>query len=159
MIKSKSLFKKFRPMLALFMSVGFIYLSTGFSSCNFNTKEEPVEIWDSLTVTASAYNSLGYQTGPGDPNVTAWGDTIEPGMKIIAVSRDLIDRGLDHNTPVKIEGFEGIFLVKDKMHYRWKNKIDIYMGEDVQKARKWGRKKVKIAYQIIPADTLKEITN
>ncbi|MCM4158946.1 hypothetical protein FHG64_01625 [Antarcticibacterium flavum] len=110
-------------------------------------------MWDSLTVTASAYNSLGYQTG-GNPRVTAWGDTIEPGMKVIAVSRDLIEKGLDHNTPVKIEGFEGVFLVKDKMHYRWKNKIDIYMGEDVKRARKWGRKKVNIAYQIIPADTL-----
>lgn len=141
-------------MLQLMMATGVIYLSAGFSGCNFNTSEEPVEIWDSLTVTASAYNSLGYQTGPGDPNVTAWGDTIEPGMKVIAVSRDLIKRGLNHNTPVKIEGFDGVFLVKDKMHYRWKNKIDIYMGEDVQKARKWGRKKVKIAYQIIPTDTV-----
>jgi 3D (Asp-Asp-Asp) domain-containing protein len=149
------IFTRIKPFLQGLLVTGFLYLSAGFSGCDFNrTKEEPVEIWDSLTVTASAYNSLGYQTGPGDPSVTAWGDTIEPGMKVIAVSRDLIEKGLDHNTRVKIEGFEGEFLVKDKMHYRWKNKIDIYMGEDVQKARKWGRKKVKITYQIIPADTL-----
>lgn len=149
------MYKKLKPLLQVLMAAGSLYMVTGFSGCNFNkTTEEPVEIWDSLTVTASAYNSMGYQTGPGNPNIAAWGDTIQPGMKIIAVSRDLIERGLDHNTQVKIEGFEGVFLVKDKMHYRWKNKIDIYMGEDVQKARKWGRKKVKIAYQIIQPDSL-----
>ena len=124
----------------------FLYMLTGFSACNFETKKTPEQqvVWDSLYVTASAYNSLSWQTGQGNPALTAWGDTLKPGMKAIAVSRDLIDRGLDHNTTVKIEGFEGVFLVKDKMHYRWKNKIDIYMDEDVEKAREWGRRDVKI---------------
>ncbi|QED39059.1 hypothetical protein FK178_03875 [Antarcticibacterium arcticum] len=108
------------------------------------------EIWDSLMVTASAFNSTSAQTGTANPRLTAWGDTIIPGMNVIAVSRDLIKRGLKHNTSVKIEGLEGVFIVKDKMHYRWNNKIDIYMGEDVQKAREWGRKKVKIYYQVLP---------
>lgn len=130
-----------------------VIFMAGISGCDFiGGEKEPKGIWDSLTVTASAYNSLRYQTGPGNPNVTAWGDSIAPGMKIIAVSRDLIRKGLDHNTPVKIEGFEGIYVVKDKMHYRWKNKIDIYMGEDVQRAKKWGRKKVNIQYLVPPED-------
>lgn len=56
--------------------------------------------------------------------------------------------GLKHNTPVKIDGLEGIYLVKDKMHSRWKNKIDIYMGIDVKAAKQWGRKEVCIDYAI-----------
>ena len=104
--------------------------------------------WHSHTVTVTAYNSLAYQTS-ADPNITAWGDSLVPGMKCIAVSRDLISRGLKHNTPVKIEGFEGVFLVKDKMNRRWKNRIDIYMDNDVKKAKKWGKRKLTISYGIL----------
>jgi len=125
----------------------------GFSSCNFNNNsDESNTVWDTLEVTASAYNSLSWQTGAGGANITAWGDTLKPGLRAIAVSRDLIKKGLDHNTRVKIEGFDSVFLVKDKMHYRWKNKIDIYMDEDVKKARKFGRKKLKI-YVEVPQDS------
>lgn len=127
--------------------ISAIYASVGFSGCDFSP-EKPVEVWDTLRVTASAYNSLKYQT-QGNPNIGAWGDTIVPGMKVIAVSRDLIRKGLDYNTRVKIKGFEGEYIVKDRMHNRWKNKIDIYMGEDVKRARKWGRKKVEIYYPVI----------
>lgn len=128
------------------MIVAVIFASAGFSGCDFS-QEKPVEVWDTLVVNASAYNSLKYQT-EGNPNIGAWGDTIKPGMKAIAVSRDLISKGLGHNTRVRIKGFEGEYLVKDKMHYRWKNKIDIYMGEDVNRARKWGRKKIEIYYPV-----------
>lgn len=125
-----------------------------FSACNFNNKNsESPTVWDTLEVSASAYNSVSWQTGAGGANITAWGDTLKPGLNAIAVSRDLIKRGLDHNTRVKIEGFDSVFLVKDKMHYRWKNKIDIYMGEDVKKARKFGRKKLKIYYEV-PRDSI-----
>ena len=103
--------------------------------------------WSSMEVTATAYNSVSWQT-QGDPRITAWGDTLEPGMKAIAVSRDLLGLGLTHNTPVTIEGLKGTYLVKDKMHRRWRNKIDIYMGKDVKAAREWGRKKVRITYGI-----------
>ncbi|MBT8291366.1 MAG: 3D domain-containing protein [Muriicola sp.] len=104
--------------------------------------------WNSMEVTATAYNSLASQTN-ALANVAAWGDTLSPGMKCIAVSRDLLKKGLTYNTPVKIEGFEGVYLVKDKMNKRWENRIDIYMGNDVEKAREWGRKKVTIQYGIL----------
>lgn len=132
----------------LLIVCGVLYLIMGFAGCKKNVDSElsPVS-WDSLTVTASAFNSTRAQTGKGNPNLTAWGDTIEPGMKILAVSRDLIKKGLDHNTEVIIEGFDGVFIVKDKMHYRWKNKIDIYMGDNLKKARQFGRKKVRIFYK------------
>lgn len=107
--------------------------------------------WHTLDVTATAYNSYAYQTN-SNPFITAFGDSLIPGKKYIAVSRDLLSLGLKHNTPVKIEGFEGVYLVKDKMHRRWKKRIDIYMGDDIKKAKEWGRRKVTIAYGIPKSD-------
>lgn len=114
------------------------------------TKERRFEdgfIWDSIYVTATAYNSLAYQTN-SNPHITAFGDSLKPGLKYIAVSRDLLRKGLKHNTPIRIEGLQGIYYVKDKMHYRWKNRIDIYMGVDVKAAKQWGRQRVCIEYGI-----------
>ncbi len=105
-------------------------------------------IWDSKYVVATAYNSLGYQTN-SNPHITAFGDSLKPGLNYIAVSRDLYRLGLKRNIPVKIEGLEGIYIVKDKMHSRWRNKIDIYMGVDVNSAKQWGRKRVCIEYGIL----------
>ncbi len=76
-------------------------------------------------------------------------------MKSIAVSRDLIKMGLTHNTMVRIDTFPDTFYVKDKMHRRWRNRIDIYMGKDVKKARAWGKKKLIICYAV-PIDTIKQ---
>lgn len=130
-----------------------LYFIMGFMSCKKNLGfKEPPEVWDSLVVTASAFNSTRAQTGTGNPNITAWGDTIKPGMNVLAVSHDLIRKGLDHNTEVIVEGIEGVFVVKDKMHSRWKNKIDIYMGDDIKKARRFGRKKIKIFFKV-PQDS------
>ncbi|WP_242094599.1 3D domain-containing protein [Aestuariivivens sediminicola] len=106
--------------------------------------------WHALEVTATAYNSLSSQTD-GDPHITAFGDSLVPGLPYIAVSRDLLKMGLKHNTPVKIEGLDQIYVVKDKMHSRWKHHIDIYMGLDVKAARAWGRKKISISYGV-PAE-------
>ena len=105
--------------------------------------------WKSIEVTASAYNSVENQTSD-QPNVGAWGDRLKPGMKCIAVSRDLLAIGIGHNTKVKITGLKGIYLVKDKMNERWTNKIDIYMGENIKQAREWGSKKVTIQYAVNP---------
>jgi len=99
-----------------------------------------------MTVTATAYTSHVNQTD-STPNIAAWGDRLKPGMKIIAVSRDMLDvYGLKHLTKVRIKGLEGEYLVMDKMNKRWKKKIDIYMGMDLKKAYKWGRKKVELQW-------------
>ncbi len=111
-------------------------------------KEEDEYVWIPMKVTATAYNSLPSQTSHIHPGITAWGDSLKPGMKYIAVSRDLIRKGLVYNTMVKIEGFDDVYVVKDKMHHRWRNKIDIYMGLDKEKALEWGRKKVEIQYAV-----------
>lgn len=110
--------------------------------------------WYGEEVTVSAYNSVSWQTD-GDPNITAWGDTLKPGMKAIAVSRDLLKQGLQYNTMVRIDTFPDTFYVKDKMHRRWRKRIDIYMGTDVKKAREWGRKKMMICYAEDVRDSLK----
>lgn len=120
-----------------------------FSSC---AEEEDPYIWKAIEVTVTAYNSVPSQT-QGNPIIAAWGDSLKPEVPSIAVSRNLIALGLKHNTPIKIEGFGDIFLVKDKMHRRWRNRIDIYMGTDIQKARAWGRKKLTIQYGV-PKDSL-----
>ena len=99
-----------------------------------------------LQVTATAYNSLPEQTN-ADPRVTAWGDNLKPGMKAIAVSRDLIPLGLEHNTKVKIEGLQGTYKVLDKMNARWSKKIDIYMGLNKDKAKAWGSQQVVIYWK------------
>ncbi len=109
-----------------------VLVNTG---CAENTK--------SLEVTATAYTSHPSETD-STPTLTAWGDTLKPGMKVIAVSRDLIKMGLTHGVAVSIEGVGDNYIVRDKMHKRWTKKIDIYMGENVKAAREWGNQTVKI---------------
>jgi 3D (Asp-Asp-Asp) domain-containing protein len=125
----------------------FLVILISYSCKESEANFEDQYIWDSVHVTATAYNSLTYQTS-SDPHITAFGDSIKPGLKYIAVSRDLLRMGLKHNTPVKIEGFNGVYLVKDKMHYRWSKRIDIYMGVDVKAAKNWGKKRICIEYGI-----------
>ena len=99
----------------------------------------------SLTVRATAYNSLPGQ-GVGDPSIGAWGDRLEPGMKAIAVSRDLLAAGLGHRSVVRIDGLPGEYRVLDKMNARWQRKIDIYFGEDRDAALEWGNRRVTIRW-------------
>lgn len=127
--------------------IGFLIFLLLFN-CKKEAKAKEIYDWNTIEVTATAYNSLAYQTN-SNPHITAFGDSLKPGLKCIAVSRDLLKIGLKHNTPVKIEGFDGVYLVKDKMNRRWKNRIDIYMGVDVKAARDWGKKKISIAYGVL----------
>jgi 3D (Asp-Asp-Asp) domain-containing protein len=106
----------------------------------------------SMKVTATAYTMAESETKKGNVGLAAWGDQLEPGMKAIAVSRDLIDMGLDHGTEVRIEGLEGTYKVLDKMNKRWEKKIDIFMGKDREKALQWGKRKVTIHWADEPQD-------
>lgn len=133
-----------------------------FYTCDNKTDkdfDESYYDWHDLNVTATAYNSFKNQTN-SNPNITAFGDSIYPGLPYIAVSRDLYRKGLRRDTPIKIEGFDSIYWVKDRMHNRWQNRIDIYMGEDLKAAREWGRRRVKISYGIAkPTNTKKPISD
>ncbi|MEH6680170.1 MAG: hypothetical protein V7724_06450 [Sediminicola sp.] len=127
--------------------IGIILVSY---SCTSGKKKELEEsyVWDSIRVTATAYNSLPSQTTALNSNITAWGDTLVPGMNTIAVSKDLVAKGLVHNTMVRLDTFSRIFLVKDRMHSRWRNRIDIYMGTDREKALDWGRRRLTLYYAV-----------
>ncbi len=126
-----------------------------FYFCNACAEKDNEYIWKTKEVNVSAYNSVHWQTD-NEPSVAAWGDTLLPGMKVIAVSKDLLNLGLGQGTQVKIKGLDGIYVVMDKMNSRWKNKIDVYMGTDVEKARDWGKKKLKIEYRVKREANIKE---
>jgi len=119
-------------------------LKTSFSSLSPSKRSKLYT--KRLRVTATAYTSHVGQTD-STPNIAAWGDRLRPGMKAIAVSRDLLKvYGLKHKQKVRIKGLKGEYVVLDKMHKRWRKKIDIYMGRDKRKAFRWGRRKVEIQW-------------
>jgi LysM repeat protein len=97
-----------------------------------------------LRVTATAYSSHSKQTD-ATPFIAAWNNRLRPGMKVIAVSRDLLYKyGMKNGTKVKISGLPGYYRVRDKMNKRYRRRIDIYMGTNRRKALKWGRRSVVI---------------
>ena len=127
------------PRYRLFLVIILVILPFFLSSCDLN-KEVHV-----LKVIATAYNSLPGQT-QGDPTITAWGIKLVPGMKAIAVSRDLIQMGLTKGINIRIDGLPGTYVVVDKMNKRWSKRIDIYMGTDLKAAKEWGRRIVIIRW-------------
>ena len=108
------------------------------------------EEWRTKTVIASAYNATEAQTKKGNIGLTAWGHQLQADDKALAVSRDLIDEGLGNGARVRIEGLKGTWIVRDKMNKRWKQKIDIFMGDDEAKAREWGVQEVTIRWRPAP---------
>jgi 3D (Asp-Asp-Asp) domain-containing protein len=110
--------------------------------------KETYNYTDLIKVTATAYTSSTIETD-ATPYLAAWRNLLNPKVPSIAVSRDLLDIGLTNGMKVHIKGFKGEFLVLDKMNKKWKNRIDIYMGDDRQKALNWGKRKVEV-YWIDP---------
>lgn len=100
----------------------------------------------SMVVTVTAYNSVPSQTN-SQPTVAAWGDTLKPGMKVVAVSRDLLDEGLSHGSVLRIEGFQGKYVVLDKTAARFTKRVDVYMGVDVEAAKEFGVKQLRISWR------------
>jgi len=98
-----------------------------------------------MNVTATAYTSCRRETD-NTPYLAAWNNRLKPSVKSIAVSRDLLKMGLTNHTKVTIDGLPGTYVVLDKMNKRWKKKIDIYMGCNLKKARKWGKQKATIRW-------------
>lgn len=126
------------------LSQFFLILSITVISASLKAGNTPVE--RSMEVTATAYTMREAETKKGPIGLAAWGDQLVPGMKVIAVSRDLIPQGLTHKTKVSIDGLPGTYVVRDKMNRRWNKKIDIFMGKDVKAARQWGKRKVVIRW-------------
>lgn len=102
--------------------------------------------WQSMEVTATSFTLAEEETKKGNVGLTAFGDLLKPTSKAIAVSRDLLRKGLTHGTKIRIEGLPDIYTVRDKMHSRWRDKIDILFAKR-QRALNWGRQTVTIQYQ------------
>ena len=77
-----------------------------------------------LEVVVTAYNAVPAQTDR-DPWVAAWNTELRPGMKAIAVSRDLLALGLGNGARVEIDGLPGEYVVLDKTHRRWTRRVDL----------------------------------
>ncbi|CAA6801783.1 MAG: FIG01205106: hypothetical protein [uncultured Sulfurovum sp.] len=108
-------------------------------------KKKKVKKHFTLKVTATAYTSSVNETDD-TPFLAAWNNKLTPGVKSIAISRDLLALGLKNGDKIRIDGLHGTYKVLDKMNKRWKKKIDIYMGLNRKKALQWGRKKVIIRW-------------
>lgn len=136
-----------------YIFVSVLILSFLFVGCNQRTPTPtiptipklPTSRKNVLTVTASAYTSCKRETDT-TPYLAAWNNQLKPSVKSIAVSRDLLKLGLTNGTKVKISGLKGHYMVLDKMNKRWKKKIDIYMGCNNKRARKWGKRTVTIVW-------------
>ena len=111
------------------------------------TAEQEKEEVRELRVTATAYNTVPQQTHALHPTLTAFGDTLTPGMKAVAVSRDLEEMGIGHETELEIAGLDSVWVVRDRTHARWTRRIDLYMGKDVDAALEWGRREVTIRWR------------
>lgn len=134
---------------SIFFPLAFIGVSFFWISCS-----EPQPNEKCMEVIATAYNSTPAQTRPGTAgNITAWGDTLKDGMLSVAISRDLLDSGFVHGSLITIEGYEGdTFVVNDKMNARYTNRIDMYLGTNVDSARQFGKQKLRICLQLPPEE-------
>lgn len=126
-----------------------LVLAIGAMGCS-SSEADSATSWETLEVTATSFTLAEEETKRGNIGLTAFGEQLEPGDKAIAVSRDLIRLGLTHGTKVRVEGLPGVYTVQDKMHRRWRNKIDIFFSKR-KRALEWGRKNIEIQYQVADA--------
>jgi len=149
-------------ILTLWISIPTILVSfTKFEKKNLNIRDKSFtlsidqfekvtnnldkNIENSRIVRVTAYNSVIEQCD-SDPFIAAWGDKLEPGMRIVAISRDLEKIGLRRGTEIHIEKL-GKFKVLDRMNKDKRNQIDVYMGLDINKAIRFGSKNLRITWK------------
>lgn len=93
-----------------------------------------------IPVTLTAYSPTPDQCGP-DPFTTASGEKVRTG--IVALSRDIEkEYNLKFGDKIKIIGL-GVFEFQDRMHRKWKKKVDIFLWER-RKAIEFGKRQGKI---------------
>ncbi len=74
-------------------------------------------------VTVTGYNSVREQTD-STPRITAINTGCREG--VVAVSRDLLERGWTFGSKIWIEGY-GVYTIEDVMNSRHRNHIDIWL--------------------------------
>jgi 3D (Asp-Asp-Asp) domain-containing protein len=122
-------------ILTLLLSMSPLIIKTAEAPSTFYY---PIKITKSIsyeTVTLTTYTPTVGETD-STPHITASGfkiDTINPKKhRIIAVSRDL-KKKWPFGTKVRIKKagrYNGVYIVKDVMNKRFKNRIDILIGKD-----------------------------
>ena len=122
-------------ILTLLLSMSPLVIKTAKAPNTFNY---PIKISKSIsyeTVTLTTYSATLGETD-STPHITASGfkiDTTNPKKhRIIAVSRDL-KKKWPFGTKVRIKRagkYNGVYTVKDVMNKRYKNRVDILIGED-----------------------------
>jgi 3D (Asp-Asp-Asp) domain-containing protein len=127
---------------AVLLAVAAVTLA---QACARDAREPAVPRARTAWVTATAYNSHPDQT-EGDAFVTASGKRLAPGMKVLAVSPDLFEAGLDFGTRVRIDGLDGEWVVHDRMPADRRSSIDLYFGLDEAAAIRFGRKRLRIEW-------------
>lgn len=107
------------------------------------TKIEPavVKVVMDMDVTVTAYTKYESCSKKKNPEcLTASGIPVEVGYA--AMSRDLERKGLRFGDRIHLIGY-GNFIIQDRTHARWKNRIDLYM-ESYQDALKFGKRKMRM---------------
>jgi 3D (Asp-Asp-Asp) domain-containing protein len=122
-------------ILTLLLSMSPLVIKTAEAPSTFIY---PIKISNSIsyeTVTLTTYSATVGETD-STPHITASGfkiDTTNPKKhRIIAVSRDL-KKKWPFGTKVRIKKagkYNGVYTVKDVMNKRYKNRVDILIGED-----------------------------
>jgi hypothetical protein len=77
----------------------------------------------------------------------SWGDELRPGMKALAVSPDLVQRGLGRGTRVRIEGMPPSYRVRHQLGADTRERIEIFMGTDADAARRWHERRARIWWE------------
>lgn len=98
----------------------------------------------SRTVIVTAYTSSPNETD-STPYLPACGGELVPGDKAVAVSRDLEKHGIKCGMSIWINGVA--YQVRDRMHKRWTNRIDIYAGDDKHAAKAFGKRRLSIKWR------------
>jgi 3D (Asp-Asp-Asp) domain-containing protein len=119
----------------ILIALVFVFIPFDCTIQQFETKPDVEEVDEVIPdiVTLTTY-SISVDETDSTPLVTASGFKINPNNpkrhRIIAVSRDL-KRKYKFGQKVRIEGagkYNGIYTIRDLMHHRWKNKIDILIN-------------------------------
>jgi 3D (Asp-Asp-Asp) domain-containing protein len=119
----------------ILIALVFVFLPYECHIQSLETKPDVEEVDEVIPdiVTLTTY-SISVAETDSTPLVTASGFKINPNNpkrhRNIAVSRDL-KRKYKFGQKVRIEGagkYNGIYTIRDLMHHRWKNKIDILIN-------------------------------
>ena len=119
----------------ILIALVFVFLPYECTIQKFETTAEIIKVDEVIPdiVTLTTYSVTEAQTD-STPLITASGfklnATNPKRHRIIAVSRDL-KRKYKFGQKVRIEGagkYNGIYTIRDLMHHRWKNKIDILIN-------------------------------